>query len=75
MTTLTASTQPPSALWRAEPIQPNPEAYTEEGHLLLLLVALWELHTGRTCPRWPLTDAREDELLSFWADPLTEENP
>ncbi|WP_344450052.1 hypothetical protein [Actinocorallia aurantiaca] len=60
-------------IWRSEPVQPNPDAYTEEGHLLLLLVALWELQTGRTRPCRPLAGAGEDELFAFWADPLMEE--
>jgi hypothetical protein len=68
---LSAAEHPPMAhLWRNEPVQPHPDAYHEDGHLALLLIALWELDTGRLCPSWPPASMTTDQMIDFWADPL-----
>jgi hypothetical protein len=45
--------------------------FRSERILLLLLITDWELRTGRVHPPRPPAELSGDELVDFWADPLT----
>jgi hypothetical protein len=70
MACLTARPATPRRLF-----SPPDPVRSDDELIAYLLIGTWALATGRSLPRdVPIDQLSADELIDFWADPLTEQD-